>query len=177
MCFASFAADVVLPEPWSPTRATTAGLPTRRKVRSPGREERGELLVDDLDDLLAGGEALEDLGADGPLADPRDEVLDDLEVDVRLEQREADLAHRRVDVRLGHATTTGQPGEGLAEAVTEAVEHAETATLCCRLGSGRTARGRAGGARVLATPGSSECSPRVRDCRPGALAEVLAAND
>ena len=64
-----------------------------------------------------------------PLAHPRDEVLDDLEVDVRLEQRQADLAHRRVDVRLGHAATTGQPGEGLAEAVAEAVEHAGAGTL------------------------------------------------
>ena len=36
---------------------------------------------------------------------------------VRLEQGEADLAHRRVDVRLGHAATTRQTGEGLAEAV------------------------------------------------------------
>ena len=75
----------------------------------------------------------------GALAHARDEVLDDLEVDVGLEQREADLAHRGVDVGLGHAAATGQPGEGLAEAVAEAVEHAETATLGCRSGSGRAA--------------------------------------
>ena len=92
-------------------------------------QERGELLVDDLDDLLAGGEALEDLGAQRPLAHPRDEVLDHLEVDVRLEQGQADLAHRRIEVRFGHAATTGQPGEGLAEAVAEGVEHAGAGTL------------------------------------------------
>ena len=77
------------------------------------RQERGELLVDDLHDLLAGGQALEDLGADRTLAHAGDEVLDDLEVDVGLEQGEADLAHRGVDVGLGHAAATGQPGKGL----------------------------------------------------------------
>ena len=35
--------------------------------------------------------------AERALADARDELLDDLEVDVRLEQREADLAHRARD--------------------------------------------------------------------------------
>ena len=129
------------------------------------RQERGELVVDDLHDLLAGGQALEDLGADRALAHAGDEVLDDLEVDVGLEQREADLAHRGVHVGLGHATTTGQPGEGLAEAIAEVVEHAETATLIVNGGDGRAARP-AGGARVLATPRPSECSrPPVR-CRP-----------
>ena len=50
-------------------------------------EEGDELVVDDLHDLLAGRQALEDLRADGLLADAADEVLDDLEVDVGLEQR------------------------------------------------------------------------------------------
>ena len=52
-----------------------------------------------------------------------DEVLDDLVVDVRLEQGEADLAHGGVDVGLGDAAAAGQAGEGLAQAVTERVEH------------------------------------------------------
>ena len=34
-CRASLAVEVVLPEPWSPTMATTAGLPERWNVRSP----------------------------------------------------------------------------------------------------------------------------------------------
>ena len=129
---ASLAADVVLPEPWRPDErhdrraSRRAGTSGRRR-----RQDRGQLLVDDLDDLLAGVEALEDLGADRALAHAGHEVLDHLEVDVRLEQGEADLAHRGVDVRLGHAATAGQPGEGLAEAVAEVVEHAETATLMC----------------------------------------------
>ena len=80
-----------------------------------GRQERRELLVDDADDLLAGGEALEDVGADRPLADAGHEVLDDLEVDVRLEQGEPDLAHRGVDVGLADAAAAGQVGEGRRE--------------------------------------------------------------
>ena len=93
-----------------------------------GAEERDELVVDDLHDLLAGGQALEDLGADRPLADPADEVLDDLEVDVGLEEAEPDLAHRGVDVRLADAAATGQVGEGLAQAFAEVVEHGSGGT-------------------------------------------------
>ena len=51
--------------------------------------------------------------ADGLLAHPGDEVLDDLEVDVRLEQREADLAHGGVDVGLGDPAAAGQAAEVL----------------------------------------------------------------
>src|SRR6478752_4921222 len=96
MCRASLAVDVVLPEPWRPTIATTAGLPDRWKVRSP---------------------------ADGLLADPCDEVLDDLEVDVRLEQRQAHFAHGGVDVGLADPTAAREGAEGLAKPVAEGVEH------------------------------------------------------
>ncbi len=53
--------------------------------------------MDQLDDLLAGVEALEDVVAERLGLHPRDEVLDDLEVDVGLEEREADLTHSLVD--------------------------------------------------------------------------------
>src|SRR5207249_518132 len=89
------------------------------------RQERGELLVDDAGDLLAGGQALEDLGADRTFADTGDEVLDDLEVHVRLEQCEADLTHRRVDVLRGHAAAARQRGERRAQAFAQCIEHAE----------------------------------------------------
>ena len=89
-----------------------------------GRQQRRELVVDDLHDLLARRQALEDIGADGALLDPGDEVLDDLEVDVGLEQGEADLAHRGVDVGLADAATAGQRSERLAKAITQGVEHA-----------------------------------------------------
>jgi hypothetical protein len=50
-----------------------------------------------LHDLLARRDALQHLLSERPLAHVRDEILDDLEVDVGLEQREADLTHRTRD--------------------------------------------------------------------------------
>ena len=64
-------------------------------------ERRHELLVHDLHDLLPRIEPGEQVAPDGSVADPRDEVLDDLEVDVGLEQREPDLAQGDVEVALG----------------------------------------------------------------------------
>ena len=43
----------------------------------------------------------------GPLPHPRDELLDDAEVDVCLEQGQADVAHGGVDVGLGHPAAAG----------------------------------------------------------------------
>ena len=93
---ASLAAVVVLPEPCRPTSIRTVGLARRASSwwRSPA-EDVDQLVVDDLDDLLAGLDPVEHVGADRLLADVGHEVLDDLEVDVGLEQGEADLAQRR----------------------------------------------------------------------------------
>ena len=70
-------------------------------------EDGGQLLVDDLDDLLAGVEAFENLCTDCARPDPRDEVLDDAEVDVCLEQGQTDVAHGGIDVGLGHPAAAG----------------------------------------------------------------------
>ena len=59
---------------------------------------RGELLVDDLDHLLGRRKALEHLLADGPLTHPREELPDDLEVDVRFEKGQPHLSQGRLDV-------------------------------------------------------------------------------
>src|SRR3954467_10193261 len=85
--------------------------------------QRGELLVDDLDDLLARVELADDLGAEAALLHGRRELLDDLEVDVGLEQREADLAHGLVDVVLGQRPVGADVGEGLLELLGQGVEH------------------------------------------------------
>ena len=89
----------------------------------PGRQELDELVVHDLHDLLAGGEALEHIGTDRAFPNARHEVLDDLEVDVRLEQRQADLAHGGVDVGLADPAAAGQAVERLAQSLAEGVEH------------------------------------------------------
>ncbi len=54
----------------------------------------------DLDDLLAGRKAAEDLLADCPFLDPAYEVLDDLEIDVGFEERQAHFAHGLFDIIL-----------------------------------------------------------------------------
>ena len=61
-------------------------------------EERHHLVADDLDDLLRRREAAEHVLPHRPIAHAVDERLDDLEVDVRLEQREPNLAQRGLDV-------------------------------------------------------------------------------
>ena len=108
---------VVLPEPWRPAiRITVGGFPNASR-ESPEPIRVGQLLVDDLHDLLAGVEALQDVLAGRALADLRDEVLDDLEVDVGLEQREPDLAHRLRDRLLVEAALAAEVAEGVLELV------------------------------------------------------------
>jgi hypothetical protein len=55
-------------------------------------EQRHEFFVDDLYDLLARSEAAEDFLPDCSFLDPADEVLDNFEVYISLEERQAHLA-------------------------------------------------------------------------------------
>ena len=66
-------------------------------------QDADEFLVDDLDDLLRGVEGAADLGSCAAFLDRRDELLDHIEVDVRFEQGDTDLAHGGVDVGLAEA--------------------------------------------------------------------------
>jgi hypothetical protein len=61
-------------------------------------EQRQQLVTDNLGDLLSRGQALENGLIHRPVADTVDECLDDLEIDIGLEQREADFAQRGLDV-------------------------------------------------------------------------------
>jgi hypothetical protein len=63
-------------------------------------EQRQQFIPDDLDDLLARGQALENRLIHRPIAHAIDERLDDLEVDVRFEQRQPDLPEGVLDGRL-----------------------------------------------------------------------------
>ena len=73
----------------------TAGFPVEREVGELAAEQRHQLVAHDARDFLRGRELLRDLGADGPLLDPRRELSDDGQGHVGLEQREADLAQGR----------------------------------------------------------------------------------
>ena len=89
----------------------------QRELGLVAAEQRGELVHDDLDDVLRGRERIHHLGGEAALLGARDELLDDLEVDVGLQKREADLAHRGVDVLLGQAPLAAQAGEDALQAV------------------------------------------------------------
>ena len=80
-----------------------------------GAHQGDELLVDDLDDLLGGGQGVQHVAADGPLRDLGHEVLDHLVADVGFQQGEADLPHALLHVRLGEAALAPQALEGLVQ--------------------------------------------------------------
>ena len=76
-----------------------------------------QFVVDQLDHLLRGGQALQDVGADGLVGDGLDKILDHLEVDVGLQQRQAHLAHGLPDVAFGQASLGAQLFENVIEFV------------------------------------------------------------
>ena len=85
--------------------------------------ELDELFVHDLHDLLRRREALHDLRAERALLDVADELAHHLEVDVGLEQRQADLAHGGVDVLGGELAVALETLHDALQAVGERVEH------------------------------------------------------
>ncbi len=91
----------------------------RRQAALRVAEQRQHLVADDAHDLLRGRQALEDFLIDGAIADPVDERLDDLEVDVGLEQRHADLAQRGLDGLLGQASFAPKGAEHALQASAE----------------------------------------------------------
>ena len=86
-------------------------------------EDGDELLVDDLDDLLRRVQRLRQVHADGALADAVEHRADDLEVDVRLEQRDPDLAQDLVDVLLAEPPLAAELLEDPVEPVGQCLEH------------------------------------------------------
>ena len=77
--------------------------------------EADQLLVDDLDDLLAGKEAFHHFAADGAFGDGLHKVAHDLEVHVRFEQGELHFAHALAHVRLGEPAFVAEFAEGVVE--------------------------------------------------------------
>ena len=82
---------VVLPAPLTPTTSSTAGMPSRRVVRSDAvqaRVERGDQLVGEQAAQLAGGAGAEH---PGPLAEPVDDLPGGVDADVGGDQAVLDL--------------------------------------------------------------------------------------
>ena len=86
-------------------------------------EHVDQSVVHDLDDLLRAGDRLEDLLAERALAHRRNELADDLEVHVGLEQRDADIAQRVLEVRFADARATPEALEGRIQLVGQLLEH------------------------------------------------------
>ena len=86
--------------------------PRRRDGVRPLAEEAHELVVDDLDDLLAGGDALQHLLAGALGLDALGELPGDLEVDVGGEERGAHLGEGRRHVLLGELADAPQVAQG-----------------------------------------------------------------
>src|SRR4051794_28943250 len=100
----------------------------RRGLREPeppglAAEDRDELVVDDLDDLLRRVQRLADLLTAGPLTYGGHELLDDRERDIGLEQRDAYLPRGRVDVGLRQASLATEVLERRGETVGESRKH------------------------------------------------------
>ena len=74
-------------------------------------------------DLLAGRDAAQDFLTQGFFLYARDKVFRDLEIDIRFEQREADLPQRVVNVRLADRAVTSQVLEDVLKFIAELRKH------------------------------------------------------
>ena len=91
------------------------GLPAEAQAGVLGSEQIHEFVVDELDDLLAGLDALDDLLAEGFVLDAFDEIAGDLEIHIGFEQRQAHFAQRVADVGLGDFSEPAQVAECVLE--------------------------------------------------------------
>ena len=85
--------------------------------------EGDQLVVDDLEDLLAGIEGAQHFLADGALGDALDEIVGDGVVDVGVEQGLADFLHGLADVGFRDASAAAQLLQGFAEIALNAFKH------------------------------------------------------
>ena len=93
-------------------------------LRAVASQHLDQVVMDDLDYHLARRYRANHILADRLLAHRGDEVAHHRQRDIGLQQRHADLAHRRGDIVLRQGAPPAQPVEHVVEAVAEAVEHA-----------------------------------------------------
>ncbi len=121
---------MVLPEPCSPAiRITVGGCEAKLKRAVSLPSSAIKLVADDLDHLLGRRERGQDFGADGLGADVLDEVVDDLEVDVGLEQGDANLAQGFGDVLFGERALAAKVLEDALQFVSEVLKHGSSSSL------------------------------------------------
>jgi hypothetical protein len=86
-------------------------------------ERLDELVMHDLDELLAGRQALRKIRADRTRLDPIDERTRDANVHVGFEQRATNLAGYVVDVPFRQPSAIAEAGENSFEAIAQSIEH------------------------------------------------------
>ncbi len=91
--------------------------------------------MDDLDDRLGRRQRREHLGADRLRFDLRDEVLDDGQIDVGFEQRDAHFASDFVDVGFGQPPAACQPLEDRAKPIGKRFEQVREVLLAYDFGA------------------------------------------
>src|SRR5215470_251899 len=94
-------------------------------------EQLDQLVAHDLDHLLAGGERLQHVLPDRFDADPLDEGLHDLEVDVGFQQGHPHFAQGLLDVLLRQPAKATEPVEDSGQTTGQAVEHRLTTRGMC----------------------------------------------
>ena len=78
-----------------------------------------------LNDLLAGRDAAQHFLAQRFFFDARDEILGDLKINIRFQQREPHLPHRIIDVRLADRAMPAQILEDVLKLIAELRKHNE----------------------------------------------------
>src|SRR5438876_12025363 len=86
-----------------------------------------------LNDLLTGRDAPQHLLAERFFSDARDEVLGNLKIDIRLEEREPNLPQRIIDVRFADRAVSTQVLEDVLQLVAELRKHNEPGVACASL--------------------------------------------
>ena len=118
------AAAVVFPAPWRPARRTTVGgrlANASFELPLPISAVSSSWTI--FTTCWPGVRLFSDVLAMRPLAHALDEFLDDPEVDVGLEQREPDLAHRARDRLLVERAALADVAERRLELVGQRFEH------------------------------------------------------
>ena len=169
---ASFAADVVLPEPWRPTSAITAGLPDRWKVRSPAESSA---VSSSLTILTTCWPALSDSSTSAPTARSRTRAVNSF---TTLKLTSASSSARRTS-RMAASTSASVTRPRPVRAPRVLRRRSERASNMrgrglLWTGSGGARLRSAGGARVLATPRRAQSTPKSASL-PGTV--VPAADD
>ena len=86
-------------------------------------QQRHQLVVNDLDDLLGRRKRRQNLGPDRLLANMLDQVLHHIQVHVGFQQRHANLAQRLADVLFGQHALSTQVFKGALQLLCQILKH------------------------------------------------------